>query len=46
MMPADRKVSMGKVISLEMLVKKLAMMEARDTPVSGLVATIRPMMPA
>ena len=45
MIPADRKVSMGKVMSLEMLVKKLAMMEARDTP-SALAATIRPMMPA
>ena len=44
-MPADRKVSMGKVTLLEMLVKKLAIMEAKETP-SLLAATIRPMMPA
>ena len=32
-MPADRKVSMGKVTLLEMLVKKFTIMEAKETPV-------------
>ena len=45
MMPADRKVSTGKVTLLEMLVKKSAIIPARDTP-SWFSATIRPMMPA